>query len=65
MPELLECRLDRIGKFYRWQALFTVPNSNAVHTIAVSHDDAEMAAWHLGNMVESVLLLFSKEYGRA
>lgn len=63
MPELLECRLDRIGSYYRWQALFRMP-SGKIHCVSVAHDDAERAAQELGNLIDSVMTIFSHEYGR-
>jgi hypothetical protein len=64
MPKLLECRLDRIGKYYRWTAVFRLTDWGLSHKIAVSHHDPESAAEQLGRMLDAVAVMFSKEYGR-
>lgn len=63
MPELLECRLDKIWDKYRWRAFFTY-RSKVVNLFTVAHEDSEAAARCLGAMIEKILVMYSDEYGR-
>jgi hypothetical protein len=64
MPDLLMCYLDRVAHYYRWTAVFKISGVLSIHKFRVIDIDSEIAAAKLGIIVERVLSMYSKEYGR-